>query len=99
MKNAPKDSFITKYFLTLIILGTFLINSISMTDTFKENVGLHFSLTLILSFMTLSIELFVNKNLVPKEKAIKAGIPIVIYINRFRIQYCFSLLVITKLVR
>lgn len=80
MKNAPKDSFITKYFLTLIILGTFLINSISMTDTFKENVGLHFSLTLILSFMTLSIELFVNnKNLVPKEKAIKAGIPIVLF--------------------
>lgn len=80
MKSAPKDSFITKYFLTLIILGTFLINSISMTDTFKENVGLHFSLTLILSFMTLSIELFVNnKNLVPKEKAIKAGIPIVLF--------------------
>lgn len=80
MKNAPKDSFITKYFLTLIILGTFLINSISMTDTFKENVGLHFSLTLILSFMTLSIELFVNnKNLTPKKKAIKAGIPIVLF--------------------
>lgn len=80
MKSAPKDSFITKYFLTLIILGTFLINSISMTDIFKENVGLHFSLTLILSFMTLSIELFVNnKNLVPKEKAIKAGIPIVLF--------------------
>lgn len=69
MKNAPKDSFITKYFLTIIIFGTFLINSISMTDAFKENVGVHFALTLILSFMTLSIELFVNnKNLTPKKR-------------------------------
>lgn len=54
--------------------------AISMTDGFKENVGVHFAITLILGFMTLSIELFVNnKNLNPKEKAIKAGIPIVLF--------------------
>ncbi|CAD2081259.1 hypothetical protein GCM10007275_21930 [Jeotgalicoccus coquinae] len=80
MKQKPKDGFITKYFLTIIIVGTFLINSISMTDGFKENVGVHFALTLILGFMTLSIELFVNnKNLDPKQKAIKAGIPVVLF--------------------
>lgn len=80
MNKSPEDGFITKYFLTIIIFGTFLINSISMTDGFKENVGVHFALTLILSFMTLSIELFVNnKKINPKEKAVKAGIPIVLF--------------------
>lgn len=77
MTTAVPENFFTKYFLTLIVAGHFLISSVSMTNYFEQNLFIHFFLTIMLTFVTLFIEILANRKLSLRDKAIKIT-PIVI---------------------
>lgn len=71
MTNSITENFFTKYFLTLIIGGHFIISSYAMTHGFQVNLFIHFFLTLMLTFVTMFIEILANKKLDLRDKAIK----------------------------
>lgn len=89
MTNTIKKNFFTKYFLTLIISGHFLISSYAMTHGFQVNLFIHFFLTFMLTFVTLFIEILANRKLNLKDKAIKIT-PLVVLNALFTFAICVA---------
>ncbi|WP_020006258.1 hypothetical protein [Salinicoccus albus] len=80
------DSFITKYFLTLIIGAPFLLSSVSITNFFEYNL-IHFFVTAMIIFVTLFLEILANKKLSLQDKSKKLT-PIVVLNALFTLFIC-----------